>query len=72
LRAPRVTGFWRLIIAALVPRAVTTKHQKLKGELLSDDGVKNEEKDKKTIFNAQLDKVGFIEAQGLPWGRVLR
>jgi hypothetical protein len=24
-------------------------------------------KTKKLIFNAGLDKVGFIEAQGLPW-----
>lgn len=24
-------------------------------------------KEKKTIFNAGLDTVGFIEAQGLPW-----
>ena len=30
-------------------------------------GLKMKKKTKRTIFNARLDKVGFIEAQGLPW-----
>ena len=32
-------------------------------------GSKMKKKTKKTNFNAGLDKVGFIEAQGLPWER---
>ena len=35
--------------------------------MLSDDGPKMKKKTKKNNFNAGLDKVGFIEAQGLPW-----
>ena len=30
-------------------------------------GLKMKKKTKRTIFNARLDKVGFTEAQGLPW-----
>ena len=48
----------------LAPQRPSTKNEE--GELLSDDGPKMKKKTKKNNFNAGLDKVGFIEAQGLP------
>jgi hypothetical protein len=50
-----------------VTAAATIKHQSPTDELLSDVGQHEPKKEIKRRLTAGLDKVGFIEAQGLPW-----